>query len=193
MLFRLSFDTFFFADHGKLFLIKRLDGESASNEIPRFILQRALNGADLVFFMPQWDVVLMGPSRRSWWALYAPWLGRAKAHTFQLGSPWSRETTSSKCMYVHHTGSLIMKTRVAKRQEGRVLISWRPLDLGDLPPRGVQTTCGSRDEPLLQTCMRSCTCRSLIAFQLDRTRSSGSTIFTASMTFEPTQDSCCTF
>jgi hypothetical protein len=35
MLFRLSFDTFFFADHGKLFLIKRLDGESASNEIPR--------------------------------------------------------------------------------------------------------------------------------------------------------------
>jgi hypothetical protein len=26
-----------------------------------------------------------------------------------------------------------MKTRVAERQEGRVLILWRPLDLGDLP------------------------------------------------------------
>jgi hypothetical protein len=51
MLFRLLFYTvlFFFADHGKLFLIKRLDGKSASNEIPRFILQRALKGSGFMF------------------------------------------------------------------------------------------------------------------------------------------------
>jgi hypothetical protein len=30
-----------------------------------------------------------------------------------------------------------MKTRVAERQEGRVLILWRPLNLGELPANGV--------------------------------------------------------
>jgi hypothetical protein len=105
-----------------------------------------------------------------------------------------------------------MKTRVAERQEGRVLILWRPLDLGDLP---ASVVVGHLETPEVyklhvsfetsrccrHACeaaharlrMRGCTCRSLVAFQLDRTRSSGPKIPTASMTFEPTQDSCCTF
>lgn len=46
MLFRLS--LYFFCGSWEAFLDQRLDGKSASNEIPRFILQRPWTGPDLI-------------------------------------------------------------------------------------------------------------------------------------------------
>jgi hypothetical protein len=166
------------------------------NEIPRFILQGALKGAYLMFSC---RISILGSFESQWTkdALqYAPWLGHAKADTlgFEPTLPLEAREVQTNHINTHVCSFMSQGTVNLNMYEsgkkgrfssfGRRISATFPRVAHSQPDtlRRVQSTCpcGSRDEPLLQSCMHAIllrarsrlylTCRSLIVFQLDRTR-----------------------